>query len=266
MNVACYVVNADSSDAYKAYKVIHDNPTPIQQHFLDKSNHPLTIELYHLSESIIPFITCEAVFTKLKEKDTACLPLVLIDNIVVKEGALLSLKELEILLDIVVNYDDAIVTDTPDFSYSHLNDSLPKENFQITRGISDIIDIDDHQQLIRLHLNHPNQTTYTFPFHQLKEVTISNEHNNPNWQMAAIDVHDNKVHISDIDWEGIETTTITRLGVNFLLKRDNLTTFEIVLPLIDKDISADSPSYRENLALSIEITNILSTLISPIED
>lgn len=266
MHIACYLAKKDDSDAYSAFQILHDDQTTVQQHFLNKSNQLLTLELYHLNESMLPFITCEPVWQKLKINDLTCLPLVLIDNIIVKEGALLTIKELENLLDIILTHPDTTIKDTTGTSCPNLNNALLQKVFRETRRLSATISLDDGHQLIKLKDNHHSHLPLIFPFELLKSVHVINEHDNPNWQIATLTIVDDKVSVSDIDWEGIEKTTVTRMGINICLKNKPHTPYDLYLPLINKDISADSLIYRENLALSIEITNILSALIPPIAD
>lgn len=102
INISCYCLADDENCLeLEVFKSIHDES--FRNSYNLHSEEKLSTHLYIKSESNIPFTKNELVDKELKKDGDNALPLVIINNEIIKHGDLLSVEELSDLLGIGIS-------------------------------------------------------------------------------------------------------------------------------------------------------------------
>lgn len=96
MHISYYLLREDKSDELKIFKELQTICFAHNQ--LTHAN--LELSLFSLTKSVKPFLNDPTILAKLKAEDLDCLPLVKVNDILLKKGSLLSAEELSQLTTI----------------------------------------------------------------------------------------------------------------------------------------------------------------------
>ena len=94
MIISYYVLNRSDDEGLFVFQSLHED-TMLKEFYNRIKNKQIETNLYFLSDSILPFIS-----NLLQTKDLKSLPIIVIDEEIVKYGAYLSVEELEKLTNI----------------------------------------------------------------------------------------------------------------------------------------------------------------------
>ncbi|EGP5213232.1 arsenic metallochaperone ArsD family protein [Enterococcus faecium] len=99
MIISYYVLNRSDNEGLFVFQSLHED-TMLKEFYNRIKNKQIETNLYFLSDSILPFISNPKILNLLQTKDLKSLPIIVIDEEIVKYGAYLSVEELEKLTNI----------------------------------------------------------------------------------------------------------------------------------------------------------------------
>ena len=94
MIISYYVLNRSDDEGLFVFQSLHED-TMLKEFYNRIKNKQIETNLYFLSDSILPFISNPKILNLLQTKDLKSLPIIVIDEEIVKYGAYLSVEELE---------------------------------------------------------------------------------------------------------------------------------------------------------------------------
>jgi hypothetical protein len=106
MIISYYIQNDQlltGNDNYLAFKSIHENIF-LKEQYRSLKGIEFQTNIFSLEEELSPFINDESVLNILKELDIKGLPIVIVDNNIVKIGDILLTEELSNLLDLGISF------------------------------------------------------------------------------------------------------------------------------------------------------------------
>ena len=102
MIISYYALNRNNDENLFVFQSLHED-TMLKEFYNRTKSKQIETSLYFLNDSILPFISNPKILSLLETKDLESLPIVVIDDEIIKTGAYLTVEELEKITDIGIS-------------------------------------------------------------------------------------------------------------------------------------------------------------------
>ena len=102
MIISYYALNRNNDENLFVFQSLHED-TMLKEFYNRTKSKQIETNLYFLNDSVLPFISNPKILSLLETKDLESLPIVVIDDEIIKTGACFTVEELEKITDIGIS-------------------------------------------------------------------------------------------------------------------------------------------------------------------